>query len=218
MAWPSGTKASTQYTDSPQDQIALARAEINQTISNVNDIIDTFDIASPNDGDVLEYDSGTGSWKSVSKQNLFPLPATFSSSIGAGGDYIPKIELVSGNTYRRAITGLNDLDSVVTDVNDSAGQGFTFTLPAGTYKVRWLTNVVGTDQFANPIIYNETAASNVLSQSFNEIGTTGTMIGLENSVGIIIGSTNVFSVRQTVVTPSATNLAGGIRFEIQKHR
>lgn len=55
--WPSGSKASTQYTDQPTDRIADARAEINQTIANQGEIIDMFNIASPNDGDVLVYNN-----------------------------------------------------------------------------------------------------------------------------------------------------------------
>lgn len=55
--WPSGSKASTQYTDQPTDRIADARAEINQTIANQGEIIDMFDISSPSDGDVLIYNS-----------------------------------------------------------------------------------------------------------------------------------------------------------------
>jgi hypothetical protein len=42
MAWPSGSKASNQYTDNPTDRIADARAEINQNITNVNAIIDYY--------------------------------------------------------------------------------------------------------------------------------------------------------------------------------
>jgi len=42
MSWPSGTKASTTHTDSPQDLISAARADINQNITNVNTVIDYF--------------------------------------------------------------------------------------------------------------------------------------------------------------------------------
>jgi len=56
--WPSGSKASNQYTDSPTDRIADARAEINQNITNTNSIVDMFNIpASPINGYILSYDT-----------------------------------------------------------------------------------------------------------------------------------------------------------------
>lgn len=75
MAWPT-TKASNQYTDSGQDRIADARAEINQNITNVNAIIDEFNISSPSDGDLLQYSSSSGKWEQVA-----------SSSIGGGSNF-----------------------------------------------------------------------------------------------------------------------------------
>ena len=57
--WPSGTKASTQHTDQGSDKPRLARVEINQNISNVNDVIDYFNVASASDGDILVYNSST---------------------------------------------------------------------------------------------------------------------------------------------------------------
>lgn len=71
MSWPSNSKASNQYTDQPTDLISDARADINQTILNVNTIIDNFDIANPTDGDVMRYNSSAGAWESVN-------PNTFS--------------------------------------------------------------------------------------------------------------------------------------------
>lgn len=65
--WPSGSKASTQYTDQPTDRIADARAEINQTIANQGEIIDMFDIASPSDGDILSYNSTNSRFESGSQ-------------------------------------------------------------------------------------------------------------------------------------------------------
>jgi hypothetical protein len=55
--WPSSNKAQTTTTDQPTDTISGARDDINKTISNVNDIIDIFDITSPTDGDVLIYNN-----------------------------------------------------------------------------------------------------------------------------------------------------------------
>ena len=59
--WPSGSKASLTTTNSASDSISGARADIHQNISNVNDVIDIFNIpASPTDGHILVYDTDTG--------------------------------------------------------------------------------------------------------------------------------------------------------------
>ena len=59
--WPSGNKAVTTTTDAATDSISGARVDINKTISNVNDIIDIFNIpSSPTDNHILKYNSSTG--------------------------------------------------------------------------------------------------------------------------------------------------------------
>ena len=63
--WPSANKAVTTYTDQGTDRLADARPEINKTIANVNDIIDTFAISSPSNGDLLQYSTSTGAWEQV---------------------------------------------------------------------------------------------------------------------------------------------------------
>ena len=57
--WPSSNKGSTAHTDSDDDKPRLARPEINKNISNVNDIIDYFNVGSAADGDLLVYNSST---------------------------------------------------------------------------------------------------------------------------------------------------------------
>ena len=58
--WPSTNKALTTTTDQAADRIDLARTDINKTISNVNDIIDIFNIpASPTDNYILKYNAST---------------------------------------------------------------------------------------------------------------------------------------------------------------
>lgn len=64
--WPSATKASTANVDAGTDQISLARADIKQNMDNVNDIIDIFNIASPSNGDLMQYSSSTTKWEKVS--------------------------------------------------------------------------------------------------------------------------------------------------------
>lgn len=58
--WPSGTKASTTNLDAGTDQPSLARADIKQNVDNVNSIIDTFNVSTHTDGDILVWDSANG--------------------------------------------------------------------------------------------------------------------------------------------------------------
>lgn len=56
--WPSGHKAGTTTTDAATDRIDLARADIQQNIVNVNEVIDMFDLnAEPTNGHILVYNS-----------------------------------------------------------------------------------------------------------------------------------------------------------------
>ncbi len=68
--WPSATKASTTNVDAGTDQISLARADIKQNMDNVNDIIDIFNIASPTNGDLMQYSSSTTKWEKVSATSV----------------------------------------------------------------------------------------------------------------------------------------------------
>ena len=58
--WPSGHKAGTTTTDGATDRIDQARADIQQNIVNVNEIIDMFDLASePSNEQILKYNTTT---------------------------------------------------------------------------------------------------------------------------------------------------------------
>ncbi len=58
--WPSGTKASATTTAADSNSISGARGDINQAITNQNEIIDMFNIpASPTDNYILVYNSAT---------------------------------------------------------------------------------------------------------------------------------------------------------------
>jgi len=58
--WPSTNKALTTTTDADTDTISGARVDINKSISNINDVIDMFNIpASPTDDYILKYDAAT---------------------------------------------------------------------------------------------------------------------------------------------------------------
>lgn len=123
MAWPSSTKASTTNVDAGSDKPSLARADIKQNIDNVNAIIDTFDIASPNNGDILQYNSTSGAWEPVE-----------ASSTGT------QISFIQGDLPSSLAIGDNDGSiSLVYDnglINVSGGN-MTFA-STGTYKIRVL--------------------------------------------------------------------------------
>lgn len=186
MAWPSTTKASTQYTDSPTDRIADARAEINQNISNVNDIIDTFTLTSPNDGDTLEYDSGTSSFVAVAgSRNIAHLQFDdyiqfTSDSAGAQSD----------NTYEGTFT--------ITDTMGLTSSGNNLYFPTGTYTCMLPGGIFNTGSSgpgggpSNVTIrleHSDSAGAESLVVSTNStITTSGTR------VGFILGFSNVFTI------------------------
>jgi hypothetical protein len=61
--WPLLIKASATTTAADTNSISGARGDINQTITNLNTVIDTFNIGTPGSGDdnkVLTYDHSTG--------------------------------------------------------------------------------------------------------------------------------------------------------------
>lgn len=61
--WPSGSKATTTHTDSGSDSPRLARVDINQNILNTNDVIDMFNITSPVDRQILQYNTSTAKFE-----------------------------------------------------------------------------------------------------------------------------------------------------------
>ena len=105
MSWPSGSKAGTTHVDNGNDLLRNARADIKQNIDNVNDIIDEFNISSPDDGDLLQYSSSSGKWEQVA-----------SSSVGGKGS-----SLVPFNTPPTSLSiGENDL-TIQSDAVDHNG-------------------------------------------------------------------------------------------------
>jgi hypothetical protein len=126
MAWPT-KKAGTDYVDSDNDPIWRARIDINQNIQNVNSIIDSFDIASPNNLDYLAYDTASESFQAqqnldgyIALLDLDNLPDTSDSVGGYVQDYAGSIAITAGSELN------------LTTSNDSAGRKL-LNIPAGTY-------------------------------------------------------------------------------------
>jgi len=123
--WPSGTKASTTNVDAGTDQISSARADIKQNIDNVNTIIDTFNISSPSDGDLLQYSTSSGKWEQVAtssvgaQANIVVFDSTVNEdSAGVGSDYDSTFTVTGGG-------------SITTSTN-------TLTIPAGIFVLQSL--------------------------------------------------------------------------------
>ena len=68
MAWPSTSNENN--VDSAGASLTDARAQVYQHLSNINDIIDTFDIPSPNEGDVLIYNGSSGKFESAAASDI----------------------------------------------------------------------------------------------------------------------------------------------------
>jgi len=189
MAWPSGSKANTTYTDQGSDLISNARADINQNILNTNSVIDEFDIASPTDGDILQYNSASGHWDSVS-----PSAAGLSNTAMITFNNTSE-QLVSGNTYRRNFTIDFDPNSFLSKSDD-----FQLVLTAGSYLMYPTPHATGENESA-VTIYNETGSADLVVNFLeaNEIGTSGEAVVVGQG-SFTLGSTINVSFRQVNAT------------------
>jgi hypothetical protein len=148
--WPSGSKAST----------SLARADIKQNIDNVNDIIDIFNIASPTNGDLMQYNSTTTKWEKVASTSLsaqqLVIPFTgwvvaeaaadgYTSSAGAEARRF-RHALLGGAYYLRSPSTAPSLTAAVSTYGSIGGAsvtratptlveptGYSFSLSGGNY-------------------------------------------------------------------------------------
>ena len=201
--WPSATKAGTTNVDNPNDLVANARADIKQNIDNVNDIIDTFNISSPSDGDLLQYSSSTGQWEQVANTDV-GRPTDF-AQLG----FSSATSLVSGNTYRKPVSSEFDPNGFVTTTVSST----TFSLPAGNYIFNTVVTTEQDDE-APVVLYNESDSSSIGNLAvYNEIGTTNTGI-MSGSLSFTLTETKTFSLRQEAV--NSNNRTVSIKINITK--
>ena len=174
MAWPSGTKALTTNVDAGTDQISSARADIKQNIDNVNDIIDTFNISSPSDGDLLQYSTSTGKWEQVAtssvgaQANIVVFDSTVNEdSAGGGSDYDSTFTVTGGG-------------SIITSTN-------TLTIPAGTYVLQSLGKLFPVSAISAPYekdeidikLIDNTGAVLASSQRYDDNVTTSIFFGFD---------------------------------------
>lgn len=184
MAWPT-TKAGTTNVDAGTDLVKNARADIKQNIDNVNSIIDEFDIASPSDGDLLQYNSTSGAWETVTADSISSVDfGVISITVGE--------ENVSGNIYRRALAETFDPNGIF-----SISATYQFVLGAGNYIIEVVSNSTATDTEAAVKVYDETNTTDLGTvASYNEISNVGEGPFLGFRSFTLTGSTNL-SLRQT---------------------
>ena len=127
MAWPSGTKASTANVDAGTDLLSLARPDIKQNIDNVNDIIDEFNIASPSNGDLLQYSSSSGKWEPATASSVGTQVAVFTleASNLTQGNYTNQFDPIQ-------VTETVDSGGIATVTGDS-GSDYALQLLPGKY-------------------------------------------------------------------------------------
>lgn len=141
--WPSANKATTTDIDSGTDNPNLSRAQIKKDIDNTNTIIDTFDMSSINDTDILAYSTAdskfTGGNKPIAEARLSAKDDRDDSTFA---------EIVSGNsingTVRFILTEETDRYNFVSLRSDSTG----FILEPGKYFIE-----VYTANNPNPPLY-----------------------------------------------------------------
>jgi len=172
--WPKDTKASTLNVDQGSDQISQARADILQNITNVNTIIDTFDIqpdsaGQPANGDLLQYNSTSGTWRPVAQSsisagasaNIVVFDSTVNEdSAGGGSDYDGTFTVTGGG-------------SITTSTN-------TLTIPAGIFVLKSLGKLFPASNATSPYeadeidikLIDNTGAVLASSQRYKSLTTT----------------------------------------------
>lgn len=187
--WPSASKASTTNVDQGTDQISLARADIKQNMDNVNDIIDIFNIASPTNGDIMQYNSSTTKWEKVASTAV-------GSTVKVAEITISTNENVGG--VRRYLlstsSGLTDPDSIIT-LSDS---NYRFTLAAGTYQIsfRQIQGTVDTGTNYTFYFYNYTDSTSTDTPFINvsRADVSPSFISVQNSI-LKISATKTWEYR-----------------------
>lgn len=194
--WPKDSKASTSNVDQGSDQISQARADILQNITNVNTIIDTFDIqpdsaGQPTNGDLLQYDSATTTWKPVSSSGLQAIPKAV---IKMDASNIGKTQNIA-YTDQSTITVLSDANNLISGLTGDSGTDNFFTLTAGTYLIK--------TQFLSTAGVSANASLTVEIQGQDSAGASSDLIGTitrSNSTSSPDVNINLREINTRVVT------------------
>lgn len=142
--WPSANKASNQYTDQGTDRLADARAEIDKTITNVNTVIDTFNITSPNDGDLLQYSSSSGQWEPIASSGILNPTSLFTLSSVFNTTQVNFVEILDAGS-RISVT--------------SGASSGTLTIAQGKYILNHVESFNGSQNFPSSYTLTSGTAS-----------------------------------------------------------
>ena len=144
--WPSSHKAGTTTTDGATDRIDQARADIQQNIVNVNEIIDMFDLASePSNGQILKYNTTSDKFEVGADAGGIAL--TDLSVTDAGGDGSLAYNNSSGVfTYTGPSAAETRAHLSVTQASASGGGTLAYNASTGvfTYTPPVLATTIGT--------------------------------------------------------------------------
>jgi hypothetical protein len=162
MAWPSGTKASTTNCDQPSDLIANARADIKQNIDNVNDVIDTFAISTPTDGDLLR---STGKFEQVAASAVSGFAHIVSYGTTITTTDTNNIAPVTVTTTLKTPAN-SDVSVVSNNLRLTAGTWFieSNSSPDNTY--------TGGDFIEHLVLYDDTGNESITSAEARRVGGT----------------------------------------------
>ena len=198
--WPSGHKAGTTTTGDADQRIDQARADINQNIVNVNEIIDMFDLdQEPSNGQILKYSTAN---------DRFELGADVSST---------GIALTDLSVSTASASGAGSLA-----YNNSTGV-FTFTPASPTLaglsgSINDLTDVDTTGVANNKILkYNSTTSKFVVADDSGGIALTDISVSTQSASGngslAYNNSTGVFTFTPADVSGAGTTrgVYGGLK-------
>jgi hypothetical protein len=177
-------------TQEPDRQGALSVA--------LNDLSDVS--GSPNDGQILTFDSGSGAWAAATTS---PASAVEFIHFGRGEsepyDDSPAVSLAAGqvlNAYDTSPTNTISGATVATTATTGSGGGDwldSFTLPVGTYRITCVANV----EFSASGYFAFSIRDSANAQ-FTAMGTVGASVGTYSSSGPIATGIAVLTASTTL--------------------
>lgn len=209
MTWPNTTKASTLNVDNGADKPSLARGDIKQNIDNVNSIIDTFDIASPTNGDILIYNSTSGAWEP-------------GANGGGGGGSISNIWGTTNSSTQFSGFNLWQISSNTVNngniANVSTGNdSWTFS-ETGSYRFR--VNILGETASAGFtwVIYNNTQSTSTLWDNITNVTNPSTTLKYNWNTLTVTSTSDTYSfgVNSTGSSTTISSNSEGWNIEIIK--
>jgi hypothetical protein len=190
MAWPT-TNATTTALDSGTDDPNIARPQIKLNIENANAMADEFgtvDISSPQNEQVLRYNSSSSKWENATI-------STGAGSVGSVAYYSCSTAPATGSSSA-GFTELADGDSIATL---SGTNNIEFTPVSGTYVVLISGLRDNTNVNSNiPVLWrnittNDDFGSNKVDFFGCSFGTTFTANGSDKFSFIMNGTTTNFT-------------------------